>query len=101
MAYRDRATGPCRPESRFEGRRYSHTIDPRTGRPVSHTLASVTVLGDSAAYADAMATALLVLGPDAGPELAEREGIAAYFLKRNGGEFSEQMSTEFVSLADR
>jgi thiamine biosynthesis lipoprotein len=85
----------------FEGRRYSHTIDPRTGRPVSHTLASVTVLGDSAAYADAMATALLVLGPDAGPELAEREGIAAYFLKRNGSEFSEQMSTAFVSLADR
>jgi thiamine biosynthesis lipoprotein len=84
----------------FEGRRYSHTIDPRTGRPVSHTLASVTVLGDSAAYADAMATALLVLGPVAGPVVAEREGIAAYFLMRNGGDVSEHMSTEFTLLAD-
>jgi len=48
------------------GKRYSHTIDPRTGRPVTHQLASVSVIDASAMRADAMATALLVLGPEAG-----------------------------------
>jgi thiamine biosynthesis lipoprotein len=84
----------------FEGRRYSHTIDPRTGRPVTHNLASVTVLGESAAFADAMATAMMVLGPEAGMALAEREGIAAYLLLRDGGTITEHMSTEFRSLTD-
>ncbi len=84
----------------FEGRRYSHTIDPRTGRPVTHNLASVTVLGESAAFADAMATAMMVLGPEAGMALAEREGIAANLLLRDGGTITEHMSTEFRSLTD-
>ena len=62
-----------------DGQRYSHTIDPRTGRPISHELASVTVVSDSTAYADAMATALLVLGPANGLALAEDLGVAAFF----------------------
>lgn len=82
----------------FAGQRYSHTIDPQTGRPVTHNLASVTVLGERAAYADAMATALLVLGPDAGPAFAEREKISAYFLLRDGSGFPEKMSTRFEDL---
>ncbi len=81
-----------------DGRRYSHTIDPRTGRPVTHDLASVTVLADSAAFADAMATALLVLGPHAGPELADSKGIAAYFITRNGSDFTERTSGRFLQL---
>ena len=64
------------------GQRVSHTIDPRTGRPVTHGLASVTVLHDRCVWADAWATALNVLGPEAGFELAERHGIAALFLVR-------------------
>jgi thiamine biosynthesis lipoprotein len=84
----------------FEGRRYSHTIDPRTGRPVTHNLASVTVLGESAAFADAMATALMVLGPEAGMALAEREDIAADLLLRDGRSITERMSTEFRSLTN-
>lgn len=62
-----------------DGQRYSHTIDPRTGRPISHALVAVTVVSDAAAYADAMATALLVLGPADGLALAEELRIAAYF----------------------
>ncbi len=85
----------------FDGQRYSHTINPETGRPVTHNLASVTVLGERAAYADAMATALLVLGPNAGPALAEREGIAAYFLLRDGSGITELSSTRFKALVDR
>jgi thiamine biosynthesis lipoprotein len=84
----------------FEGRRYSHTIDPRTGRPVTHNLASATVLGESAAFADAMATAMMVLGPEAGMALAEREDIAADLLLRDSGAITEHMSSKFKSLTD-
>lgn len=68
----------------FSRARYSHTIDPRNGWPVAHDTASVTVLDPSAAVADAMATALLVLGAEAGTELADRLGTAAYFQERDG-----------------
>lgn len=81
-----------------EGRQYSHTIDARTGRPVEHELAAVTVVNSSAAYADAMATALLVLGPDAGPALAERLGIAGYFLVRDDSGITELATTDFDEL---
>lgn len=64
------------------GVRISHTIDPREGRPIRHRLASVTVLHAKAVYADAWATALNVLGPEAGYALAEREGLAVYFIQR-------------------
>jgi len=84
----------------FEGRRYSHTIDPRTGRPVAHNLASVTVLAEDAAKADALATALMVLGPEAGMAFAERESIAAYMLLRDGSSVTERVSTQFMSLTD-
>ena len=49
-----------------EGHRLSHILDPRTGRPVAHALASVTVVDADGAWADALATTLMVLGPDAG-----------------------------------
>lgn len=79
------------------GTYYSHTIDPRTGYPVSHEAASVTVIADTAAFADAMATALLVLGPEHGFELAERENIAAYFLLRVGNAIEERMTSRFIT----
>ncbi len=81
-----------------EGRHYSHTIDARTGRPISHNLAAVTVVSESAAYADAMATALLVLGPDAGPRLAESLGIAACFLIRHKTGIEELTTAKFDIL---
>jgi thiamine biosynthesis lipoprotein len=65
-----------------DGVRLSHLIDPRTGRPIAHALASVTVLHADAVYADALATGLSVLGPEAGPTLAEEKGLAAYFIVR-------------------
>jgi len=80
------------------GRRYSHTIDPRTGRPVNHDLTAVTVVGSSTAFADAMATALLVLGPDDGHALAEKLGIAAYFLLRTGDDVKGIATLQFEEL---
>lgn len=67
-----------------DGRRLSHTLDPRTGAPVAHDVASVTVLHPSAMWADAWATALMVLGPQEGLSLAEAEGLAALWIERPG-----------------
>jgi FAD:protein FMN transferase len=66
------------------GKRYSHTIDPRTGRPVTHTLASVSVLRRRCADADALATALMVMGPEKGYEFAFTRQIGALFISHNG-----------------
>jgi thiamine biosynthesis lipoprotein len=60
----------------------SHLIDPRSGRPIAHGLASVSVLHAEAVWADAWATALIVLGPDEGWDVAQREGLAAHFIER-------------------
>jgi len=82
-----------------DGTRFSHMIDARTGRPVTHNLAAVTVINPSAAYADAMATALLVLGPDAGPALAKELNLSAYFLVRNSTGILEITTPEFDQLS--
>ena len=66
------------------GRRLSHTMDPRRGAPLSRPPASVTVVAQSCAEADAWATALMVLGPEAGPAAARRRGLDALFLLRQG-----------------
>lgn len=67
-----------------DGQRYSHLIDPRSGRPVTHGTASATVIADNAMLADAWATAMLVLGREAGLELAEAQGLAVLFVERDG-----------------
>ena len=76
-----------------DGVRISHTIDPRRGRPVSHDLASVSVIHASCMTADALATGLEVLGPDGGFELAEHQRIAALFLVRTGDDDLEELRT--------
>ncbi len=65
----------------------SHTIDPRTGRPIAHGTASVTVIHADCCHADAWASALTVLEPEAAIALAEREGLAAHLVVRGGGEW--------------
>jgi len=77
------------------GNRYSHTIDPSTGKPITHKLASVTVLHPSTMTADAMATALLVLGPERGFELAVMENLAVMFIVRDKDNFIEIMTPQF------
>ena len=66
-----------------EGQRYSHTIDPRTTSPVKHDLASVSVVAKSCMVADAWATAISVLGPDQGIELAREEDLSVLLITRN------------------
>ena len=77
------------------GVRYSHEIDPRTGQPIRHSLAAVYVLDDSAARADALATALMILGAEQGRELAEEEGFGAYFISKTDVGFSDFYTEQF------
>jgi thiamine biosynthesis lipoprotein len=91
-----------------DGRRYSHLIEPRTGRPVDHHLASVTVVAPDCTAADAWATALLVLGPDEGFAVAESQGLAVLFLVaevhdgESDGEasFAARATAAFAALAN-
>lgn len=85
-------SGDYRNYREFNGVRYSHTIDPRTGRPVVHDLASVTILHESAALADGFATAIDVLGPEAGMVLAESQNLPALFIIKSGDGFEERRS---------
>lgn len=65
-----------------DGQRYSHTIDPRSGQPMQHRLASVTVLHPSNMLADAWATALMVVGPEQAQELARQQNLMVLLLSR-------------------
>ena len=79
-----------------QGARYSHIIDAHNGWPVDHGLASVTVIAPTTMQADALSTALMVLGPEAGSDLARREKIAAFFIAKAGNGYVEIVSPEFV-----
>ncbi|MGY8526713.1 FAD:protein FMN transferase [Paracidovorax citrulli] len=80
------------------GRRHSHTIDPRMGYPISHAVASVTVVHAECMLADALSTALTVLGPEAGMRFAAERGIAARMLLRTPDGFLERMSPAFAAM---
>ena len=99
---RDRAmatSGDYRNRREIDGRWVSHTIDPRSGRPVEHRLASVSVVADRCVTADGLATALEVLGPEDGHALAVERGWAALFLIRDGdGAIRERATPAFSAL---
>lgn len=88
-----------------DGVRFSHEIDPFTGRPVTHDLAAVYVITDTAAMADALATAFMVMGADRAYQLSQDLDLAAYFItKRSGGDGFDSRYTshfaDFLSAAD-
>ena len=84
-------------ERKAGSRVYSHIIDPRTGRPVSHGLTSVSVIHRSATRADGLATALMVLGPERGFDLAMSEGLAATFVVRTAAGLRERSTPRFLA----
>ncbi len=79
-----------------EGQRFSHTLDPRTGRPIDHRLASVTVVHPSNAWADAWATALMVLGDEEGMGLARSQDLKAMMLIREEDGWSSVATPAFA-----
>ena len=80
------------------GRRFSHSIDPRTGAPVAHGLVSVTVLHRECMHADALSTALTVLGPDDGMAHALRIGLAARFVSAGPDGLRERLTPRFAAM---
>ena len=80
-----------------DGRRYSHSIDPRTGYPVTHDLVSVTVVHQSCMMADAWATALIVLGAEQAMAVAQAQGLAVYFIRRLDDEFVHSQTPLFAA----
>ena len=81
------------------GRRRSHTLDPRTGEPIAHGPASVSVVHESAMWADGWSTALMVLGLEQGLQLAQEQSLAARFVQRvEGGGFGEHFSPALLRM---
>ena len=82
----------------MDGQRVTHILDPRTGRPVAHRLASVTIIDELAVRADAFDTALMVLGSEEGLALAKRLNLAALFIERTDEGFVERATPRFEAL---
>jgi thiamine biosynthesis lipoprotein len=78
-----------------DGKRYSHTLDPHSGAPITHRLASVTVVDPSTLRADGLSTLLMVLGPERGYVFAERRDIAAFFVIRSDNGFASRATAAF------
>ncbi len=78
-----------------QGIRYSHTIDPATGYPIKHQLASVTVIDKTCMRADALATAIMVMGPTRGLEFARQQDLAIFMLIKQNDHFIEKYSAAF------
>lgn len=94
------SSGDYRKYIEIDGVRRSHHIDPRTGAPVAHALASVTVLDADTMYADAQAAALMVLGPEQGLAFARERGLAALFILRGERGFEQVMTPEFAAARE-
>lgn len=88
-------SGDYRNFHEFMGKRYSHTIDPKTCRPVEHTLASACIISKDCMTADALATAIMVMGKDRGQKLCKEVG-ADYLLVERESDFGDTL-TEFIS----
>ena len=82
------------------GKRYSHTIDPTTGYPIEHTLVSVTVLHPQTMMADAIATAMMVMGPEQSLAFADENNLPIFMLVKKAQGFEEVHSEAFKAYLD-
>ena len=81
-----------------DGKRYSHIINPKTGKPIMHSTKSVTVIHDNSMKADGWATALLALGRVDGLKIAEKEKIAVLFIDEIDDKFVKFKSNQFLNF---
>ena len=91
-------SGDYRNYFRDQGRKYSHMINPETGMPVTHAMASVSVIHNSCMTADGWATAFMAMGPKKAMEIATKNQLAILMLVKEGKHFEEKMSPEFKKL---
>lgn len=85
----------------LDGRRYSHIIDPRTGKPITHRLVSATVISDTALEADGWDTALMVMGTKEAMEFAEKNHLAVYLVTKTDRGFTAHYSAAFAPYLDQ
>lgn len=88
-------SGDYRNYYEMDGKRFSHTIDPATGKPITHRLVSVTVVHPSCMTADGLATALTVMGPEKGMAYAREKGLAIFMVTKTDEGFREEYSDAF------
>ncbi|MEO3739678.1 FAD:protein FMN transferase ApbE [Kosakonia sp. WA-90] len=91
-------SGSYRNYYELDGKRISHIIDPRSGRPIQHALVSVTVIAPTALEADAWDTGLMVLGTEQAKEVVKREGLAVFMIIKQGEGFTTWMSPQFSAF---
>lgn len=91
-------SGSYRNYYELDGKRISHVIDPRSGRPIDHKLVSVTVISPTALEADAWDTGLMVLGTERAKEVVTREGLAVMMIMKEGDGFTTWMSPQFSAF---
>jgi FAD:protein FMN transferase len=94
------SSGDYRNYIEFGDSYYSHTIDPRSGIPISHDLTSVTVIAETTASADALATAFNVMGIEKAMTIANSHNIPAYFILKKADDFVESYSADFAQFLD-
>jgi len=89
-------SGDYRNYFEVNGQRFSHIIDPDTGRPINHKLVSVTVIAPSSMTADGLSTTLMVMGEAKGLAFANEHDIAALFISKSEHGFVEENTVKFV-----
>ncbi|MDO6444209.1 FAD:protein FMN transferase [Colwellia sp. 1_MG-2023] len=89
-------SGDYRNYYEVDGQRFSHIIDPATGKPINHKLVSVTVIHPSSMTADGLSTAMMVMGEEKALAFAEQNNLAAYFIVKTDNGFVEQSTVKFI-----
>ncbi|MCQ9122322.1 FAD:protein FMN transferase [Rodentibacter pneumotropicus] len=82
------------------GKRFAHEIDPKTGYPIQHHLASITVFSPTTMTADGLSTGLFVLGEEKALEVAEKNDIAIYLIIKTANGFETKISSSFKKLME-
>lgn len=89
-------SGDYRNYYEFDGQRFSHIIDPATGKPINHKIVSVTVIHPSSMTADGLSTALMVMGEEKALAFAEKHELAVYIIVKSDHGFVEHTSVKFM-----
>ena len=89
-------SGSYRKYFEADGQRFSHIIDPDTGKPINHKIVSVTVIHPSSMTADGLSTAMMLMGGDQAYDFATENNIAAYIISKTDNGFQEDITVKFM-----